>query len=166
MATIESPPVSQPTEPHPTSPSKLQRTRTNLAFLVNPSTATTTPSSRRTRTFLRTTRYILKFVFWRLVRYAKYAAIGSLAAAVAGTAIGTAVSGVGFIVAPTGILGGALAGLLLGMAKFGWRRFARKAREGNGDARRDEREDAEGERERRREVVEKREEKGLRADPW
>jgi hypothetical protein len=145
------------------SHSKLQRTRTNLAFLVNPDNALS-PASRRTRAFLRTARYVFKFVFWRLVRYAKYAAIGSLAAAVAGTAIGTAVSGVGFILAPTGILGGALAELIWGMAKFGWRRFARKARDGAGDARADERYDAEGDT--AREVLERREERGLRADLW
>jgi hypothetical protein len=147
----------------PSSPSKLQRTRANLAFLVNPETAPS-PASRRTRAFLRTARYTFKFIFWRLVRYAKYAAIGSLAAAVAGTAIGTAVSGVGFILAPTGILGGALVGLLWGTAKFGWRRLARKAKDGAGDARADEKSDADGVKV--QEVMERREERGLRADPW
>ncbi|KAF2878063.1 hypothetical protein BDV95DRAFT_478379, partial [Massariosphaeria phaeospora] len=126
------------------SHSALQRTRANLAFLANPTTAAA-PASLRTRTFLRTTRYALKFIFWRLVRYAKYAAIGSLTAFVAGTAIGSVVSGVGFIVAPTGIFGGATIGLLWGVGKFGWRRFARKTRHGTGDARADERDDAKGE---------------------
>jgi len=74
------------------------------------------------------------------------------------------VSGVGFILAPTGIFGGALVGLLWGMAKFGWRRFARKARDGAGDARADERSDAEGDKV--QEFMERREERGLRADPW
>ena len=161
MATIDD--YSAPETVAQPSQSKLQRTRTNLAFLVHPATAPS-PASRRTRAFLRTARYTLKFIFWRLLRYAKYVAIGSLAAAVAGTAIGTAVSGAGFILAPTGIFGGALAGLLWGMAKFGWRRFAKKARDGAGDARADERSDAEDDQ--MREAMEKREERGLKADPW
>lgn len=73
-------------------------------------------------------------------------------------------SGVGFLLAPTGILGGATVGLLWGVGKFGWRRFAKKARDGTGDARRDERDDAGGVK--IRELVERREERGLRADPW
>ncbi|KAF2705748.1 hypothetical protein K504DRAFT_459841 [Pleomassaria siparia CBS 279.74] len=149
------------------SQSTLQRTRANLAFLANPATAPG-PASRRTRAFLRTTRYTLKFIFWRLVRYAKYAAIGSLTAFVAGTAIGSAVSGVGFILAPTGILGGATVGLLWGVGKIGWRgwrRFARKAKDGASDARRDEKDGAEDDA-KVKELVEKGEEGGLRADPW
>jgi len=63
-------------------------------------------------------------------------------AAVSGTAIGSMVSGVGFLVAPTGILGGAGVGLVWALAKFGWKRVG--GRTGDGDARRDEREDAEG----------------------
>ncbi|KAF2683806.1 hypothetical protein K458DRAFT_443344 [Lentithecium fluviatile CBS 122367] len=144
----------------------LQRTRANLSFLVNPSTAPA-PASRRTRAFLRTARYTLKFIFWRLVRYAKYAAIGSLTALVAGSAIGSVASGAAFFIAPTGIVGGAAVGLLWGVGKFGWRRLARKAGKGTGDARRDERDDAQGEKIREvQEVQEKREEKGLRSDPW
>jgi len=162
--------TAQPSSSPETAPSSskttLQRTRTNLAFLANPATAPS-PASRRTRAYLRTARYALKFIFWRLVRYAKYAAIGSLTALVAGTAIGSVASGVGFIIAPTGILGGATVGLLWGVGKVGWKgwtRFGRKARDGTGDARLDEREDAEIAE--RRELAEKREERGLRADPW
>lgn len=72
------------------------------------------------------------------------------------------VSGAAFVVAPTGILAGAGVGLLWGLGKFGWRRFARKARKGGGergsDPRRDERADAGEE----REVVIR----APRADPW
>jgi len=72
--------------------------------------------------------------------------MGALATAVAGTAIGSVVSGAAFVIAPTGILGGAGVGLLWAVGKFGWRRA--RARVGRGeDARRDEREDAEGEEE-------------------
>lgn len=77
------------------------------------------------------------------MRYAKYAATGALIAAVSGTAIGSVVSGVGFLVAPTGVLGGAGVGVLWALGRFGWRRVGR-GREGEGDARRDERVDAEG----------------------
>jgi hypothetical protein len=148
----------------PSQPSAIQRTRANLAFLANPSTAPA-PASRRTRAFLRTARYTLKFIFWRLIRYAKYAAIGSLAALVAGSAVGSVASGAAFVLAPTGIFGGAAVGLLWGVGKFGWRRLAKKAgKGGTGDARRDERDDARGEEV--RELQEKREERGLRADPW
>jgi hypothetical protein len=146
-----------------TQSTTLQRTRANLAFLANPSTAPA-PASRSTRAFLRTARYTLKFIFWRLVRYAKYAAIGSLTALVAGSAIGSVASGAAFFIAPTGILGGAAVGLMWGLGKFGWRRLAKKAGKGTGDARRDERDDAQGER--IREVQERREEQGLKSDPW
>jgi hypothetical protein len=156
--------ASPPSTSSPTSQSTtVQRTRANLAFLVNPSTAAA-PASRRTRAFLRTARYTLKFIFWRLIRYAKYAAIGSLAALVAGSAIGSVASGAAFFIAPTGLLGGAAVGLLWGLGKFGWRRLAKKASRGTGDPKRDERNDAHAEK--IREVQERREERGMRSDPW
>ena len=72
--------------------------------------------------------------------------MGALATAVAGTAIGSVASGAAFVIAPTGILGGAGVGLLWAVGKFGWRRArARVDGKRGGDARRDEREDAEGE---------------------
>src|SRR4051812_33039917 len=84
--------AASPVRKAPTHQSMLQSTRTNLAFLVNPANAPA-PASRRTRAFLKTARYTLRFLFWRLYRYAKYAAIGSITALVAGTAIGTVASG-------------------------------------------------------------------------
>ena len=72
--------------------------------------------------------------------------MGALATAVAGTAIGSVVSGAAFVIAPTGILGGAGAGLLWAVGKFGWRRASARVRRERGvDARGDERRDAEGE---------------------
>ena len=162
MAEAVAAPSSNASTP-PSQSSAIQRTRANLAFLANPSTAPA-PASRRTRAFLRTARYTLKFIFWRLVRYAKYAAVGSLAALVAGSAIGSVASGAAFIIAPTGIFGGAAVGLLWGVGKIGWRRLARKAGKGTGNARQDERDDAQGEK--IRELQERREERGLRSDPW
>jgi len=56
-------------EPLPATTSKLARTRANLAYLANPKAAGA-PSSLVTRSSLKTFRYILRFVFWRMVRYA------------------------------------------------------------------------------------------------
>ena len=114
---------------HKLSPSSIQKAKQNLAFLVNPN-ASTAPSRRGTRAFLRSFRYITIFLFWRLVRYAKYAAVGAITAAVAGTAIGSVASGAAFVLAPTGIFAGAGVGLVWGLGKFGWRMFARKIRSG------------------------------------
>lgn len=124
---------------------RLQKTSSHLKYLYSPSDPANQPAHLRTRTLLRSFRYLALFVFWRVVRYAKYAATGALIAAVSGTAIGSLVSGVGFLVAPTGILGGAGVGLVWALAKFGWRRVGGKGRKtGEGDPRRDEREDAKG----------------------
>ncbi|KAK0274455.1 hypothetical protein LTR35_011609 [Friedmanniomyces endolithicus] len=139
-----------------TAPGKAQRETTSLAkaktaihYLLDPKAVVgPQPTHLRTRAFLRSARYILIFAFWRLVRYAKYAAMGAAVAAISGTAIGSVVSGAAFVIAPTGILGGAGLGLLWAVGKFGWRRAT--ARLGSGghdahvDARGDERADADG----------------------
>lgn len=93
----------------------IQTAKRNLQFLYDPSSPNA-PTKRRTRYFLRTLRYTLKFLFWRLVRYAKYAAVGAITAAIAGTAIGSVASGAAFVIAPTGIVGGA-GGFALGVGK-------------------------------------------------
>lgn len=49
--------------------SRSSNVRASLAFLLQGSAASVQPTSLRLRTFLSTTRYILRFVFWRLVRY-------------------------------------------------------------------------------------------------
>ncbi|PNS21048.1 hypothetical protein CAC42_3385 [Sphaceloma murrayae] len=128
-------------------PSALETTRRNAAYLINPSKSTA-PTRRRTRAILKTARYIGTFIFWRLVRYAKYAAVGAVTAAIAGTAIGSFASGVGFILAPPGILAGAGVGLVWGLGKFGWRTLARRVKSGDverADARGDEHRDGKGE---------------------
>lgn len=140
--------------------SALQSAKQNIAFLMHPDKAHA-PARFRTRTFLRSVRYITVFIFWRLVRYAKYVAIGSATAALAGTAIGSLITGAGFIIAPTGIFAGAGVGLLWGMGKFGWRILASRLRTGaaqGADPRADERSDAG---EYRTEEI-----KAPRADPW
>lgn len=66
----------------------------NFSYLINPSKTTDHPQRFRTRAFLRTLNYVSKFIFWRIVRYAKYVAIGSLVAAIGATAFGGMISGV------------------------------------------------------------------------
>lgn len=125
----------------------LQTTRRNAAYLFDPK-SNPGPAARKTRLLLRSARYIFVFAFWRLVRYAKYAAVGALTAAVAGTAFGTVTGGIGFVFAPPGILAGAGVGLLWGVAKFGWRTAVARVRSGKtegADPRSDERADGEGE---------------------
>jgi hypothetical protein len=61
-------------------------------------------------------RYILRYLIRRLIRYAKYAAIGGVAALVGGTVLGTMGSGLAFFAAP-GILGGMGLGLVGGVAR-------------------------------------------------
>jgi hypothetical protein len=71
------------------SSSALISARRNLSFLLNPSKASpNSPTRLRTRALLRTLRYISIFVFWRVVRYAKYIAVASLVASVGAAASG------------------------------------------------------------------------------
>jgi hypothetical protein len=138
----------------------LQSFRRNASYLFKPDNDHR-PARFRTRALLKTLRYVSIFIFWRLVRYAKYALVGSLAAAVAGTAIGSVASGAAFVIAPTGIFAGAGIGLLWGLGKFGWRTFARRAKHGDvhtADPKADEHHDA-GE-DRLADV------KAPRTDPW
>ncbi|KAF4547910.1 Hypothetical protein D9617_34g040900 [Elsinoe fawcettii] len=147
-------------------PTALQKVKRNTAFLIDPSKSAG-PERRRTRALLRTLRYIGVFLFWRLVRYAKYAAVGALTAAVAGTAIGSMTAGVGFILAPPGIFAGGAVGLLWGLGKFGWRTLAKRVRTGDvhgADARGDERRD--GGHAEEVEIVPKMEVGGARLDVW
>lgn len=56
-------------------------------------------ASFQRRSLLRTARYALKFIFWRLVRYAKYALVGAAVAAAGTGILGTLTGGAGFILA-------------------------------------------------------------------
>jgi len=143
-----------------TNHSSLQKINSAAKYLYDPK-HNSAPGRYRTRAFLRTLRYVGVFLFWRLVRYAKYAAVGALTAAVAGTTIGAFASGVGFLIAPTGILGGAGIGLTWAIAKFGWKSFAKTVKHGDVDgssARHDEKNE---EVDLRRDVI-----KQPRVDPW
>lgn len=127
--------------------SKLDQAKNTVKYMLDPKTGPQ-PAQLRTRAFLRSLRYVTVFLFWRLVRYAKYAAVGAAVAAVSGTVLGSVISGAAFVIAPTGILGGAGMGVLWAVGKFGWRRA--KARVSGGrhdehaDPREDEKHDAEG----------------------
>lgn len=123
----------------------LKSLRTNLGYVIDPNKDGPKPARFRTRTLLKTLRYVAIFIFWRLLRSIRYAIVGSIIAALAGTAIGTVASGVGFFIAPPGILAGAGVGLLWGLGKYSWRILAKRAREGKvegADPREDERVDS------------------------
>lgn len=111
-------PAAPPAEPSHSS--RLSTTRSHLAYLANPKNSPA-PKSLVTRSSLKTFRYVLKFVFWRLLRYAvrtnpvaavlhradlrffeqKYTLIAAGSAALAGTVIGTALPWVGALVFPS-----------------------------------------------------------------
>ena len=119
--------------------------RRNLSYLIDPASKENRPVRVRTRAALKTLRYVTIFVFWRLVRYVKYAVVGSLVAAVAGSALGPFMSGAAFLIAPPGILAFAGVGIMWGIAKFSWKTMARRVRhgqEGKASPRKDERADA------------------------
>ncbi|KAK3073676.1 hypothetical protein LTR53_004540 [Teratosphaeriaceae sp. CCFEE 6253] len=156
------------------SQSSLAKAKSTVQYMISPTTSTQ-PGRFRTRAFLRSARYLFLFAFWRLVRYAKYAAVGAAVAAISGTAIGSIFSGAAFVLAPTGILGGAGVGLLWAVGKYGWRKATARvqgrvgAKRGkSGDPRKDERADAEGVTAQEAKAVkaEEREVRGMKADPW
>ncbi|BGP37175.1 hypothetical protein JCM10450v2_001081 [Rhodotorula kratochvilovae] len=108
--------------------SKLSRTRANLAYLANPKGAHA-PGSLVTRSSLKTVRYVLRFVFWRLVRYAKYAIVGAGAAALAGTFAGVALPWVGALIVPSAPVAAAI-GATTALIKFTWRHRGNHFRQG------------------------------------
>ncbi|PVI04695.1 hypothetical protein DM02DRAFT_611315 [Periconia macrospinosa] len=117
------------------SRSALTSTKQNLRYLYDPKTAPAqSVQSRRTRAALRLVRSSLVFVFWRMVRYAKYVAIGSLIATIGAGAFGTIVSGAGFVLAPTGIAGTIMAATVWGLGKFVVKRVHRRWEHGHGHA--------------------------------
>ncbi|EUC41236.1 hypothetical protein COCMIDRAFT_106720 [Bipolaris oryzae ATCC 44560] len=144
------------------STSALASTRRNLRYLYDPKTAPNAVSSRRTRALLRVLRSSIIFVFWRIVRYAKYVAIGSLVATVGAGAFGTFVSGAGFVLAPTGIAGTIFAATVWGIGRYAIGKV--KKRWGMGSGYEDEEE--EELREMRRKRTAARMEYGADAMPW
>jgi hypothetical protein len=106
--------------------SALVNAKRNFRFLVSPETSTDRPNRLRTRALLRTVRYVGQFIIWKLVRWAKYAAVGALVAAIGATAFGSVISGVAWIAAPTSITASILAATIWGVGKFAARRLHRR----------------------------------------
>ena len=98
----------------------------NFSYLINPSIETNHPSRFRTRALLRSFHYIGKFIFWRLVRYAKYIAVGSLIAAIGATAFGGAITGVAWLAAPPTFGASIIAATVWWTGKWGARRLQRR----------------------------------------
>jgi hypothetical protein len=91
----------------------------NLSYVILGPTHSRTPvplGSLRTRAFIRTTRYILVFVFHRLIRYGKYALMGALGAGL----LGTFGSVAGVLIAP-GLVSGMGIGLAAAIVKVRFR---------------------------------------------
>lgn len=116
-------------------------TKYNLAYLYDPKNSPR-PGQVRTRALLRTLRWFSIFVFWRLVRWAKYVAIGSLVAAVSATALGGAITGVGWIAAPPTIAASIISGCVWQVGKYGARKLHKRWEKDGGDAGEDSRQRA------------------------
>ncbi|EXJ57901.1 hypothetical protein A1O7_05324 [Cladophialophora yegresii CBS 114405] len=114
------------------SNSALVSARRNFNYLISPTNAER-PTRLRTRALLRTVRYVGQFIIWRLVRWAKYIAVGSIVAAVGATAIGGAISGVAWVVAPPSIGAGIVAAGIWGVGRFAARRLHARWKKGGGD---------------------------------
>ena len=112
------------------SDSALRAAKRNLRFLYDPKNSPH-PTRFRTRALLRSLRYLTIFVFWRLVRWAKYIAIGSLVAAVSASALGGVVTGAAWIAAPPTIGASILSLCVWQTGKFAGRKLhARWKRDG------------------------------------
>jgi len=106
------------------SSSALTAAKHNLSYLINPSSSGAPhPSRLRTRALLRSLHYIGVFVFWRIVRYAKYALVGSLVAAIGASAFGGVVSGAAFVLAPPTLLTSVGIGAIWAVGKWGFRKM-------------------------------------------
>ncbi|OAP59830.1 hypothetical protein AYL99_04832 [Fonsecaea erecta] len=114
------------------SNSALISAKRNLNYLFSP-TAAEKPARFRTRALLRTVRYLGQFVIWRLVRWAKYVAVGALVAAVGATAFGGMISGVAWLAAPPTIGASILAAGVWGVGRFAARRLHRRWKSSGGD---------------------------------
>lgn len=111
------------------STSALATFRRNFSYLINPTAADaagTSPARIRTRALLRSVRSLTVFLFWRAVKWAKYFAIGSLAAAVSATALGSVVTGVAWIAAPPTIITSVFASVVWGVGKYMARKMHKK----------------------------------------
>lgn len=106
----------------------LATAKRNLSYLFNPKSANQSPARLRTRTFLRVLHYLGVFLFWRLVRWGKYALVGAAVAAVGATALGGVASGAAFVVAPPTIIGSLGMGLVWSVGRYGFRKATERTR--------------------------------------
>ena len=114
------------------SSSALVSAKRNLNFLLNPSSTTNHPSRFRTRALLRTVRYISIFIFWRIVRYAKYVAIASIVATVGAAASGI-IAPFAWLAAPPTMGAAIISASVWGVGKFAARRLHRRWERTGGD---------------------------------
>lgn len=113
--------------------SALVAAKRNFNYLLDPGAGGEHPSRLRTRALLRTLRYLTKFVFWRLVRYAKFIAVGAVATAIGATAFGSVISGVAWVAAPTSLTAAIVSGTIWGAGKWGARRLHGRWERDGGD---------------------------------
>lgn len=111
------------------SSSALTAAKRNFRYLINPSTSPSGPLRFRTRALLRTLHYIGVFIFWRVVRYAKYAAVGAAVAALSATALGSVLSGAAFVAAPPTMAASIGIGLLWSVGQWGFQMAARRTKQ-------------------------------------
>ena len=142
----------------------LVNAKRNFKFLISPDTTSERPARLRTRAFLRTFRYLGQFIIWRLVKWAKYAAIGALVAAISASALGGVVTGAAWIAAPPTIGASIFAACIWGVGKYAARKLHQRWKTTGGDA-------AEVQRERQSDNPVKRDgtvghEMGPEAVPW
>jgi hypothetical protein len=101
----------------------LKSAKQNISYLINPSSpGTTRPAHFYTRALLRAARGLGIFIFWRIVRYAKYALVGSVVAAIGASAFGGVVSGAAFVLAPPTLLTSIGIGTIWALGKWGFRK--------------------------------------------
>ena len=116
------------------SNSALINAKRNLNYLFSPtSPGADKPAKFRTRALLRLVRSVGTFIIWRLVRWAKYVAVGSLVAAVGATAFGSAITGVAWLAAPPTIGASVVAASIWGAGRFAARRLHNRWKKGGGD---------------------------------
>jgi hypothetical protein len=125
-------PPANPSESEPSTETKanvrsssaLHSAKQNLHYLFAPDSPNAPhPARFRTRALLRSLRFIGIFIFWRIVRYAKYALVGSIVAAIGASAFGGVASGAAFVLAPHTIASSLGIGLIWMVGKWGFRKM-------------------------------------------
>ena len=103
--------------------SALVNAKRNFKFLISPDTSTDKPGRLRTRALLRTFRYVGQLIIWRLIKWAKYAAIGAAVAAISASAFGGVITGAAWIAAPPTMGASIIAACVWGVGKYAARKM-------------------------------------------